>query len=276
MINEVPFGSDGDFSPSRVTDCINAKLSNDLGNLAYRTLSFAYKHCDKATPTPTDLNADDEEMLRAARDMLPSLRALADGCMLHKMTKELNVVVQQANRYIDTQAPWALKKTDEARMQTVLWVLMETLRIVGILQAPVTPTISTLLLDQIACPPKERTFAHLSPDYALQAGTPLPTPAIIVPRYEPPEEEEAPPAGGATAAAAEVAPPELSGDELLALEAQIKEQGDRVRDAKAGGDSDRADAEVAALLALKAQLPSGHELLGGGKKKKKKSKSAAA
>jgi methionyl-tRNA synthetase len=276
MINEVPFGSDGDFSSTRVTDCINAKLSNDLGNLAYRTLSFAYKHCGQATPTPTNLNADDEEMLSAARGLLPEMRSLADSMMLHRMTKQMNMVVQQANRYIDTQAPWALKKTDEARMQTVLWVLMETLRHVGILQLPVTPTISNLLLDQIACPEGQRTFAYLAPEYALQAGTPLPKPAIIVPRYEPPEEEAAAAEGGGAGAAAAEAPPaaELGGEELAALEAQIKAQGERVRDAKAGGDKAAVEAEVAGLLALKAQLPAGHELLSGGKKKKK-SKSAA-
>ena len=86
---------------------------------------------------------------------------------------------------------------------------------------------------------------------------------------------EAAEGGGAGAAAAEAPPAaELGGEELAALEAQIKAQGERVRDAKAGGDKAAVEAEVAGLLALKAQLPAGHELLSGGKKKKK-SKSAA-
>lgn len=50
MISEVSFGGDGDFSNTVMVNCINAKLSNDLGNLAYRTLAFAYKHCDKVRP----------------------------------------------------------------------------------------------------------------------------------------------------------------------------------------------------------------------------------
>jgi methionyl-tRNA synthetase len=59
MVSEVPFGSDGDFSHEKMQDIIKAKLSNDLGNLAYRTLSFAYKHCAATVPTPGPLNADD-------------------------------------------------------------------------------------------------------------------------------------------------------------------------------------------------------------------------
>lgn len=271
MINEVPFGSDGDFSPARVTDCINAKLSNDLGNLAYRTLSFAYKHCGGATPTPGPLNSDDNEMLGAAQEMLPTLRKLADSMQLHRMTKEMNMVVQQANRYIDTQAPWALKKTDEARMQTVLWVLMETLRYVAIVQQPVTPEISARLLDQIGCPPEKRDFTFLAPEHALQGGEPLPKPQIVVPRYEPPE---APEGGGADAA--EEPKEELTGEALAALEAQINAQGERVRAVKAGGDKEAVAAEVETLLALKAQLPDGHEMLAKpAKKKKNKAKSAA-
>ena len=66
-------------------------------------------------------------MLEAARALLPKLRGLADEMQLHRMTQATNALVQQANRYIDTQAPWALRKTDTSRMATVLWVLIETI-----------------------------------------------------------------------------------------------------------------------------------------------------
>ena len=269
MINEVPFGSDGDFSDSKMVDCINAKLSNDLGNLAYRTLSFAYKHCDKAVPTPGPLTADDEAMLGAARALLGELRALVDDVRLHRMTQATNALVQQANRYIDTQAPWALRKTDPARMATVLYVLMETMRHVGILSQPITPTIASTLLDQLTVPAEARTFASLEvPGDELVGGTALPEPSIIVPRYEPPE----PPADGAPASDSEGSPPAaggISGAALEALEARVREQGERVRAVKGGADGN-LESELSTLLELKAQLPAGHELAGGGKKKKKK------
>lgn len=87
MLNEVPFGSDGDFSDAKMADCINAKLSNDLGNLAYRTLSFAHKQCDKAVPQPSELNDDDRAMLTSASDLANDLRRLADDRLLHRMTQ---------------------------------------------------------------------------------------------------------------------------------------------------------------------------------------------
>lgn len=271
MMNEVPFGSDGDFSHSKMTDCINAKLSNDLGNLAYRTLSFAYKHCDGAVPVPAARTKADEEMLAAAQGLLPTLRGFVDAVQLHRTTRQLNAVVQQANRYIDTQAPWALRKTDAERMQTVLWVLMETLRYVAVLHQPITPTIASQLLDQIGVQPTQRSFEHLTPDNALQGGAPLPKPAIVVPRYEPPDSRpEAGHAGGAGSGAveaAESAPSEvLTAAELAELEAAIAAQGAAVRQVKArskegGADKSDVDAAVGALLELKAKLPVGHELL---------------
>ena len=163
-------------------------------------------------------------------------------------------------------------------METVLWVLLETLRFVGIVQQPITPTIAASLLDQLGVPPSEvsRSFAALTTEQALIGGAPLPEPQIIVPRYERPEEEVAAEAAAAAAAeAAEEAANALSPDELAELETRIKAQGDAVRDAKVllkggGGDQDAVDAAVAALLELKGRLPPGHEMLASGKKKKKK------
>ena len=205
--------------------------------------------------------------------------------MLHRVAQATNAVVQQANRYIDTQAPWALRKSDPARMQTVLWVLMETLRHVGIVQQPITPTIASALLDQITVPKDaaSRNFAALTPAHAIEGGKPLPEPSIIVPRYERPEEEVAAEAAAAAAkkaaaeaaAAAAAAASELSSDELSDLEGAIGVAGDAVRNAKValkegGGSQEDMDAALASLLELKGRLPAGHPLLGGGKKKKKK------
>ena len=73
MVNEVAFGGDGDFSDTSLVNCINAKLSNERGNLMFRTLSFAYKHCGGLTPGPASLTEADEEMLQSARELLPQL-----------------------------------------------------------------------------------------------------------------------------------------------------------------------------------------------------------
>lgn len=191
MVNEVAFGSDGDFSDTSLVNCINAKLANELGNLLYRTLSFAYKHCEEQIPTPAALTAEDEAMLSAAAGLLTPLRAVVGDLQLHRYTQTVSAVVQAGNQYIDVQAPWALRKTDPERMATVLWVLMESLRFVGMAYQPVTPSISAGILDQLGVPHDRRDFSYFSSDYALVGGDTLPKPEIIIPRYESAEDKAA-------------------------------------------------------------------------------------
>src|SRR6185437_15894715 len=90
-------------------------------------------------------------------------------------------VVGDANRYVDEQAPWALRRTDPARMGTVLYVLAETLRHLAILAQPFVPEAASRLLDQLAVPGSARAFADLAT--ALPAGRPLPAPQGIFPRF---------------------------------------------------------------------------------------------
>jgi methionine--tRNA ligase beta chain len=98
-------------------------------------------------------------------------------------------LVKDANKYIDVMSPWALKKTDPERMDTVLYVLMETLRYVGILYQPLIPDSANKILDQLTVPQDERTFAHLDSS-PLKSGTPMDEPKIVLYRFEIPGEAE--------------------------------------------------------------------------------------
>ena len=91
-----------------------------------------------------------------------------------------------ANRYFAGQEPWALKKTDPARMETVLYVTAEVLRIIGIMSQPYIPASAATLLQLLGIENHARSFADLGK--RLVSGTPLPAPAPIFPRYV---EEEA-------------------------------------------------------------------------------------
>ena len=101
----------------------------------------------------------------------------------HKALDALWAIVSQADRYVDEQAPWALKKTDIARMETVLYVLAEALRHIGVLLQPFMPGSAGKLLDQLAVPTDARDFAHLTDACALKSGTALPAPQGLFPRY---------------------------------------------------------------------------------------------
>ena len=89
----------------------------------------------------------------------------------------------EGDRYITEQAPWTLKKTDPARMVTVLYVLAETVRHLAILVQPIMPQAMGKMLDQLSVPAGARTFAALGEGGALKAGTALPAPEGVFPRY---------------------------------------------------------------------------------------------
>ena len=183
LLREVPFGQDGDFSKTAMVNRINADLANNLGNLMQRVLSQVQKNCAAAAPQIGDLTAEDEALLGQARALLPALRAAMEKCELHQALAQLWAVSDAANLYIDQQAPWTLKKTDLVRMATVLGVLVEVIRILGILVQPVMPGAGAKILDQLAIPADARGFDAIALG-PIAAGTPLPAPQGVFPRID--------------------------------------------------------------------------------------------
>ena len=110
-----------------------------------------------------------------------------EGFALHTALAEIWAVVAEANRYFASQEPWVLRKSDPARMATVLYVTAEVLRTIGILALPFVPGSAAKLLDLLAVPAAERTLAAAGPLHRLKAGAALPAPAPIFPRYVEPE-----------------------------------------------------------------------------------------
>jgi methionyl-tRNA synthetase len=197
FLREVPFGRDGNYSHEAIVGRINADLANDLGNLAQRSLSMIGKNCDGKVPESGALTKDDEALIASADALIDQARTAIDKQELHSVLTSIWAVVADANRYFASQEPWALKKTDPARMATVLWVTAETIRKIAILVQPVMPESAGKLLDALSVPNDARQFAHLGADNHLQAGTDLPKPTPIFPRYV--EEEAGQTTGGQAA-----------------------------------------------------------------------------
>jgi methionyl-tRNA synthetase len=183
LLREMPFGNDGDFSHAAMIRRINSDLANGIGNLAQRSLSQVAKNCSGVVPKHGAFTDADNNLLNEARGLLVSVRQEMDVQAFHKALDRIWAVIAQADRYVDEQAPWALKKTNFARMETVLYVLAESLRSLGILLQPFMPDSANVLLDQLAVPKAGRSFAHLTQDYALKSGTPLPPPQGLFPRH---------------------------------------------------------------------------------------------
>jgi len=183
LLREIPFGNDGDFSHRSMVHRMNGDLANDLGNLAQRVLSMVNKNCDAKVPTPGAFNDSDKQLLGSAHALLAKVRPLMAEQAFHRALEAIWQVVGDGNRYVDEQAPWALKKTDPARMETVLYALAETVRHLAILVQPIMPDSMAKMLDQLAVPANARTFAALGESGALKAGTLLPKPEGVFPRY---------------------------------------------------------------------------------------------
>jgi methionyl-tRNA synthetase len=92
-------------------------------------------------------------------------------------------VVAEADRYFASQEPWALRKTNPERMETVLWTTAEVVRRVTLLCQPFIPGSAAKLLDLLAVPAESRAFEHVHADHALEPGTALPAPEGVFPRY---------------------------------------------------------------------------------------------
>ncbi|WP_319414430.1 methionine--tRNA ligase [uncultured Cohaesibacter sp.] len=192
FLREVPFGQDGNYSHEAIVNRTNADLANDLGNLASRSLSMIAKNCDNALPQPGAFSPEDQAMLDQADAMLEKCREFMDKQLIHKALETIWDVVGEANRYFASQEPWALRKTDPERMNSVLYVTAEIIRQVGILSQPFIPQSAEKLLDLFALPADKRDFASLGPVGRLAAGTPIDKPSPVFPRYvEKTEENEA-------------------------------------------------------------------------------------
>jgi methionyl-tRNA synthetase len=183
LLREVPFGNDGDFSHRAMMMRMNSELANDYGNLVQRVLSMIGKNCAAQVPAYGAFTPEDDEMLGSAHALLPKLRESMDKQLYHEGLEAIWMVVRAANGYVDRQAPWTLKKTDPARMGTVLWVLAETIRHLALITQPFMPTSSGKILDQLAIAADKRDFAAFGPASALVSGTPLPTPQGVFPRF---------------------------------------------------------------------------------------------
>ncbi|SIJ67854.1 methionine--tRNA ligase [Rothia sp. ND6WE1A] len=185
LLREVSFGQDGSYSAEGIKNRINSDLANDLGNLAQRSLSMIAKNCGGVVPEHGEFTAEDQKMLDDAAALLEPVRVDFDQQAFHKALERIWHVIADCNRYFTAQEPWKLKKTDEERMKTVLFVTAETIRQVALLVQPVMPSSMGKMLDLLAVADDDRQFSSM--DKTLTPGTELPQPAPVFPRYEEPK-----------------------------------------------------------------------------------------
>ena len=190
FLREVNFGQDGNYSPEAIANRINADLANDLGNLAQRSLSMIAKNCGGTVPEPGELTDADKTILASADALYAKAREAMDRQAITKYLDAVWGVVADANRYFAGEEPWAKKKTDFKRMETILYVTAEVIRQVAILAKPVMPQSARKLLEILGQPDDMRSFKALGAAGRLVPGTVLPEPTGVFPRYVEPEADD--------------------------------------------------------------------------------------
>lgn len=193
LMREVAFGQDGSYSPEAIVMRGNTELGNAFGNLAQRTLGFIAKNLDGYLPQIVGHDPADADLFavvdKAVRTDIP--QAFAALALQQGIDAWLQAVFA-CNAYIDTQAPWTLRKTDPERMQTVLATLYICIAQLGVAIAPVIPDSAARLLDVMGVPAENRGYESVgghwySPvaenDHRIVAPTPL------FPRLELPAED---------------------------------------------------------------------------------------
>lgn len=183
FLREVPFGADGSYSHDTIVGRMNSDLANNLGNLAQRSLSMVAKNCHGVVPSPGTFSDSDEEILAASSTLLDICRDAFNRQEFSKALEAIWTVLGDTNAYFADQAPWVLRKTDAARMETVLFVTLEVVRRAALLIQPVMPVAAGSLLRALGQPEgSAREFGSF--EACLIAGTELPSPVPIFPKYE--------------------------------------------------------------------------------------------
>jgi len=195
LLREISFGQDGSYSAEAIVLRGNSELGNAFGNLAQRTLSFIAKNLDGWLPAIHGHDSADAELLDLVGKVVASdIPAAFEELALHQAVEVWLQAVFACNAYIDAQAPWALRKTDPERMETVLATLYINIAQLAFAIAPVIPASASTLLDHMGVPDEVRTYAAIGSHWyspLAESGFRIAAPNPLFPRLELPAEEGA-------------------------------------------------------------------------------------
>jgi methionine--tRNA ligase len=186
ILREMALGADSSFSNEIMINRINSDLANGLGNLVSRTVAMADKYFGGTLPADREAGDFDAELMAEAKGLVAKVDEFMDKTQINNALAEIFKVVSRANKYIDETAPWVLGKDEskKARLATVLYNLLETIRIVSTLLSNFMPTTMPKVWEQIGAAESDITYENAGKFGVLPADVTVHRGEIIFPRID--------------------------------------------------------------------------------------------
>ena len=186
ILREMALGADSSFSNEIMINRINSDLANGLGNLVSRTVAMADKYFGGTLPADREAGDFDAELIAEAEELRAKVDEFMDKTQINTALAEIFKVVSRANKYIDETAPWVLGKDEskKARLATVLYNLLETIRIVSTLLSNFMPTTMPKVWEQIGAAESDITYENAGKFGVLPADVTVHRGEIIFPRID--------------------------------------------------------------------------------------------
>lgn len=186
ILREMALGADSSFSNEIMINRINSDLANGLGNLVSRTVAMADKYFGGTLPADREEGDFDAELIAEAEGLVAKVDEFMDKTQINNALAEIFKVVSRANKYIDETAPWVLGKDEskKARLATVLYNLLETIRIVSTLLSNFMPTTMPKVWEQIGAAESDITYENAGKFGVLPADVTVHRGEIIFPRID--------------------------------------------------------------------------------------------
>ena len=186
ILREMALGADSDFSNEILINRINSDLANGFGNLVSRTVAMADKYFGGTLPVEREEAPVDKELIDLALSICPKVDEFIDNTQIKQALETIFTLVDRANKYIDETEPWKLGKDDtkKARLATVLYNLLESIRITSSLLSPYMPTTMPKVWEQIGATDADVTYENDKKFGVLPANVTVHKGEILFPRID--------------------------------------------------------------------------------------------